>query len=203
MSGEALRAIPADRIERLLQLVGKACRDAALLCDERAYELWTAVRRELRDAPEVTPITPAPCVYESRSRDGVAHGGATEAWCRTHGFDCPNAGPIIDHGAYPVAIPPKATAENMRGRHPLVQRWIAGEMDAGGTIAALEQALAAASELRHALEESVKLQSHYASLLNMHDGGERMCFTVDLWIARLRSTAIGQSAIGPITWTEV
>lgn len=53
-SDKVKRAIPADRIERLLQLVGKACRDAAVNEDERSYELWTAVRRELQDAPEVT-----------------------------------------------------------------------------------------------------------------------------------------------------
>jgi len=38
-----------------------------------------------------------------------------------------------------------------------------------------------------ALEESVKLQTHYAELLNMHDGGERIGFkSVDAWIDRLR-----------------
>lgn len=39
--------------------------------------------------------------------------------------------------------------------------------------------------LRLALEESVKLQSHYAELLNMHDGGKRRMFTVESWLARL------------------
>jgi hypothetical protein len=39
-----------------------------------------------------------------------------------------------------------------------------------------------------ALEKSVKLQSHYANLLNMHDGGERMQFeNAAAWIKRLRS----------------
>jgi hypothetical protein len=42
-------------------------------------------------------------------------------------------------------------------------------------------------ELRIALEESVKLQSHYADLLNMHDGGERIVFkSAEEWIERLR-----------------
>lgn len=42
-------------------------------------------------------------------------------------------------------------------------------------------------ELRSALEESVKLQAHYAVLLNMHDGGSRMPFdTVEAWMDRLR-----------------
>lgn len=37
------------------------------------------------------------------------------------------------------------------------------------------------------LEESVKLQSHYAKLLNMHDGGERMLFPlVEHWVARIQ-----------------
>lgn len=44
-------------------------------------------------------------------------------------------------------------------------------------------------DLRTALEESVKLQSHYAKLLNMHDGGRRISFKdADAWIARLRET---------------
>lgn len=39
------------------------------------------------------------------------------------------------------------------------------------------------SNLEIALEESVKLQSHYAALLNMHDGGERLQFTTaEEWI---------------------
>lgn len=37
-----------------------------------------------------------------------------------------------------------------------------------------------------ALEESLKLQTHYAKLLNMHDGGKRIGFeTVDAWLERL------------------
>ena len=40
-----------------------------------------------------------------------------------------------------------------------------------------------------ALEESVKLQSHYAALLNMHDGGGRRQFAhATDWIARLLET---------------
>ena len=43
-------------------------------------------------------------------------------------------------------------------------------------------------ELQRALEESVKLQSHYASLLNQYDGGLRLGFgSADAWIARLRT----------------
>lgn len=41
--------------------------------------------------------------------------------------------------------------------------------------------------IRDALDESVKLQSHYAKLLNEYDGGKRMVFTsVDEWIERLK-----------------
>ena len=42
--------------------------------------------------------------------------------------------------------------------------------------------------LEKSLKESVKLQSHYANLLNMHDGGERMIFkNIDEWIERLEN----------------
>lgn len=41
--------------------------------------------------------------------------------------------------------------------------------------------------VRTALEVSVKLQSHYARLLNEHDGGDRMFFVnAKAWLARLR-----------------
>ena len=44
-------------------------------------------------------------------------------------------------------------------------------------------------DLYRALEESLKLQSHYAELLNMYDGGKRMQFkTPEEWVARLRKT---------------
>lgn len=46
-----------------------------------------------------------------------------------------------------------------------------------------------AKTLTKALEESLKLQSHYAKLLNMHDGGQRMEFpTIEKWINRLQVT---------------
>lgn len=42
-------------------------------------------------------------------------------------------------------------------------------------------------ELYRALEESVKLQSHYAELLNQYDGGERLIFKDEReWLQRLR-----------------
>lgn len=42
-------------------------------------------------------------------------------------------------------------------------------------------------EVWEALEQSVKLQSHYATLLNMHDGGKRTPFKdANEWLHRLR-----------------
>ena len=59
-----------------------------------------------------------------------------------------------------------------------------------GLRAKAEQVLLAEAErLREALEASVKLQSHYANLLNMHDGGERIGFkNADAWLERLAIT---------------
>src|ERR1044071_4528446 len=48
------------------------------------------------------------------------------------------------------------------------QRFIERRCEAGGW--------PSYAELEGALEESVKLQSHYASLLNMYDGGRRLTF---------------------------
>jgi hypothetical protein len=49
--------------------------------------------------------------------------------------------------------------------------------------------------LQDALEKSVKLQSHYAELLNMHDGGERLQFAdADAWIKRLNDLCLGSQA---------
>ncbi len=45
----------------------------------------------------------------------------------------------------------------------------------------------AMEEIQNALEESVKLQSHYAKLLNAWDGGQRIGFkSAKEWIQRLR-----------------
>lgn len=42
-------------------------------------------------------------------------------------------------------------------------------------------------EVWEGLVQSLKLQSHYAELLNMHDGGERIGFkTPKEWLERLR-----------------
>jgi len=54
--------------------------------------------------------------------------------------------------------------------------------------------LHADSTLPIALDESIKLQSHYARLLNMWDGGERLEFAnAGVWIERLIET-------GTIKW---
>ena len=42
------------------------------------------------------------------------------------------------------------------------------------------------AKLEEALEQSVELQSHYAELLNMHDGGQRLTFAnAEAWLDRL------------------
>lgn len=42
------------------------------------------------------------------------------------------------------------------------------------------------SKIMRALEESVKLQSHYATLLNTHDGGNRLVFNSTMeWMDRI------------------
>lgn len=73
------------------------------------------------------------------------------------------------------------------------RRAIAKEVKALGDILdTYEQQLAKVDAkvrtLEHALSESVKLQAHYAKLLNMHDGGQRMIFpTAEAWLKRLAS----------------
>lgn len=55
-----------------------------------------------------------------------------------------------------------------------------------GALAALA-CVQQSADLKEALNRSLALQSHYAKLLNMHDGGNRMVFAdADEWIARLR-----------------
>lgn len=39
-------------------------------------------------------------------------------------------------------------------------------------------------QISRALEESVKLQAHYAKLLNVYDGGKRIIFSTKEWLAR-------------------
>ncbi len=50
-------------------------------------------------------------------------------------------------------------------------------------------AAALRGELETALAASLKLQSHYAGILNMYDGGNRILFeNVNQWLERLRKT---------------
>ena len=50
----------------------------------------------------------------------------------------------------------------------------------------LNEARARVAKLEAALKQSVELQSHYAELLNMHDGGQRLTFAnVEAWLDRL------------------
>ena len=51
------------------------------------------------------------------------------------------------------------------------------------------QRMATKKELEIALKESLKLQTHYAALLNDYDGGQRRGFlNSEVWIARLKET---------------
>ena len=55
-------------------------------------------------------------------------------------------------------------------------------------LADLRAAEADNDRLRDALEQSVRLQAHYAELLNMDDGGKRILFAnADAWLARLEA----------------
>jgi hypothetical protein len=61
--------------------------------------------------------------------------------------------------------------------------------DCDREVVRLELAGPPLTEAMTALAESVKLQAHYATLLNMHDGGKRLIFpTVESWLDRLRQT---------------
>lgn len=60
---------------------------------------------------------------------------------------------------------------------------VTGSRDSCEAIARMTSRL---DELKKALEESVRLQSHYAGLLNMYDNGERREFeNAQAWIDRL------------------
>jgi hypothetical protein len=64
----------------------------------------------------------------------------------------------------------------------------------------MAKANATVDELRIALEQAVRLQTHYAELLNMHDGGERIGFKdADAWIARLRETGTLPRSTGNVS----
>jgi hypothetical protein len=59
------------------------------------------------------------------------------------------------------------------------------------------------ASLLEPLEQSVKLQSHYATLLNMHDGGTRMVFAhCGEWLARLRQLERTEDTASPPATTS-
>lgn len=61
--------------------------------------------------------------------------------------------------------------------------------------AGIAEAIEERDRFKAALEESVALQSHYAMLLNMYDGGKRIEFSnAQEWIDRLASHPTGYSA---------
>jgi hypothetical protein len=64
------------------------------------------------------------------------------------------------------------------------------EIDPDRLEAAIAEALEGyAATVRVALDESIRLQAHYAQLLNQYDGGRRLVFVnAEAWIARLRET---------------
>jgi len=89
-----------------------------------------------------------------------------------------------------VRIEPKTVEEAMEKAF-----WIyagrgclgAGLPETWKAVAEAAQTFGGGAELRDALESSVSLQSHYATLLNMHDGGKRMGFeNADAWLQRIR-----------------
>jgi hypothetical protein len=60
--------------------------------------------------------------------------------------------------------------------------------DARFPINVVQRARAEVVALRDALDKSVKLQAHYAKLLNDYDGGERIAFgCAQEWMDRLRA----------------
>ena len=85
------------------------------------------------------------------------------------------------------------TAEHDRAL-AIAERWLnapaTSDVDQDGQECVMARQLIRASEradkIKLALEKSVELQSHYAKLLNMHDGGERLSFANgDAWMIRL------------------
>lgn len=67
--------------------------------------------------------------------------------------------------------------------HTVPERARAGHMASGAELERLKRQNA---ELLAALDESVRLQSHYALLLNQYDGGARLAFGgADAWLQRL------------------
>lgn len=74
----------------------------------------------------------------------------------------------------------RTTRRQMKRKVDPVMREISHEM--------MTETARALDEMRSALEQSVRLQSHYARLLNDYDGGERMQFrNAGEWLRRLKA----------------
>ncbi len=84
------------------------------------------------------------------------------------------------------------TAEHDRAL-AIAERWLRsppGDFDCDECVVGrqLIRATERSDNIKKALEESIKLQSHYANLLNTYDGGTRMQFSnADAWVLRLLS----------------
>jgi len=60
------------------------------------------------------------------------------------------------------------------------------DFDNHAVLAEIAEVFKAVARLQYGLNESVKLQSHYAELLNMYDHGERIQFdTSEDWLQRI------------------
>ena len=76
----------------------------------------------------------------------------------------------------------QAFAQSARAQSPESLVGINPETLHGATLALL----ADLAEAHRALTRSVTLQSHYAKLLNAYDAGNRMEFTAETWLARVK-----------------
>jgi hypothetical protein len=118
--------------------------------------------------------------------DGSSASGGKHEHCRYFVLD-------LDHDRHaPAAI--RAYADSCRSEYPA----LAADLDracppapAAAPAPPGSMPTASAEELYNALRESLKLQRHYAELLNMNDGGQRrldVFASPEAWIARLRET---------------
>jgi hypothetical protein len=65
------------------------------------------------------------------------------------------------------------------------------DFDNHAVLAEIAEIFKAVAQLQYGLEESLKLQSHYAELLNMYDHGERIQFdTVEEWLQRIEQVKL-------------
>ena len=73
-------------------------------------------------------------------------------------------------------------------RQPLIDQLVELQAELEHKSKVLDDVHAKLKQLQEALNESIKFQSHYAELLNIHDGGERIIFkNSEQWIKRLQA----------------